>query len=149
MHPVPITNRLRKAQGDSNATLHLLHRIGAVELFARQRVGRPLDYAVVRRGRFAHGASPAEALAGLRTQLRQAIAESQRPLTWATGLEHGFSPTCLAGFCQANDLDPTGSITPVELRRTATQHLAANWPHYARGLRRLGIHLTPPPHEKA
>jgi hypothetical protein len=144
MQPVPITKRLRKAQGESSATLYLLHQHGAVELYARQRVGRPLDYAVVRRSRFAHGATPTEALADLRAQLQQAITESQRPLTWATGLELGFTPACLHAFCQANHLDPASTITPAELRRTATQHLAANWPHYARGLRRLGIHLKPP-----
>ena len=137
----PITNRLRRAQGDSDATLHLLHQLGRVELYQRQRPRRATDFAVVRGRLVGHGASPAEALAQVRAELLDQRAALQRPLTWRDGLEAGLSSHCLYQFCQAYPLDPHSQLTPAQLRQLVAPPGTPHRQTTIRALRRFGIHL--------
>lgn len=142
MNPTPITNRLRRAQGDTGALLYLLHQVGRVELYRRQRQGRADDYAVVRGRLVGHGATPAAALAVVRAELRAQQAGRTQPLGWRDGLELGFHSPCLYQFCQAYGLEPTSTLSRAELTdlvagRPGTPHRKA----HVRALRRLGIHL--------
>lgn len=140
--PIPITTRLRRAQSQSDATLYLLHCIGRVELYRRERPRRVPDYAVVRGNITAHGATPAEALALVRAELAERHANLHRPLRLRDGLELGFSSTCLLHFCRAYGLEPAGTTTPSELRRLVAGSPASEERQaHVRHLRRLGIHL--------
>jgi hypothetical protein len=142
--PVPITHRLRRAQGESHHTLHLLHKIGKVEVYQRCRFGEPIDLAVVRGARTVHGATITEAMRQLREQLAQQPTSEGKILDWQTGLDAGFSEKCLKSFCRDNELDPNGTITLSALRRRLMQRRNLNL-SYAKPLRAVGIILPNPP----
>lgn len=139
-----ITHRLRRAQGESRYTLHLLHKIGKVEVYERRHHGRAVDLAVVRGARTVHAATITAALQLLREQLKAQPASEEKIFDWQAGLDAGFSAQCLDDFCAANNLDPNSTITLAELRRTVMSRRELNYRTYAKALRAVGIILPPP-----